>query len=382
MSDNKHFRKRGECELIDGEGFGALLRQYRLAAGLTQEELAERTAISARAISSMEAGRTARPYRRNVEVLADALGLAPGERDLLMRLAREGAGAAPGPRRPAQLPADIAEFTGRTEQVNSLTALLAGSGQPVRIAVITGAGGVGKSALAIHVAHQVGAAFGDGQLFVELQGSSEQPVSTSEVLARLLRQLGMADTAIPADATERASEFRTQMAGLAMLVVLDDARDAAQVRPLLPGNASSAVLITSRGWLAELEGSRALALGALDRSDALALFASICGAERVEAEPEATDAVLTACGGLPLAIRIAAARLVSRPAWAVGALANRLRNERQRLSELAVGDLAVRASFGVSYANLPDRARVPAAWPVAWCRPQPAGRRRAARPCG
>ena len=288
----------------DGEGFGALLRQYRLAVGLTQEELAGRTAISAR--------------------------------DLLMRLAREGAGAAPWPRRPAQLPADIAEFTGRTEQVNSLTALLAGSGQPVRIAVITGAGGVGKSALAIHVAHQVGAAFGDGQLFVELQGSSEQPVSTSKVLARLLRQLGMADTAIPADATGRAAEFRTQMAGLAMLVVLDDARDAAQVRPLLPGNASSAVLITSRGWLAELEGSRALVLGALDRSEARTLFASICGAERVEAEPEAAAAVLTACGGLPLAIRIAAARLVSRPAWAVGALANRLRNERQRLSEPAV----------------------------------------------
>ncbi|HEY3906420.1 MAG TPA: helix-turn-helix domain-containing protein [Streptosporangiaceae bacterium] len=326
----------------DGEGFGALLRQYRLAAGLTQEELAERTAISARAISSMEAGRTARPYRRNVQVLADALALAPGERDLLMLLARGGARLARGPGgpcRPAQLPADIAEFTGRTEQVNSLTALLAGSGQPARIAVITGAGGVGKSALAIHVAHRVGAAFGGGQLFVELQGSSEQPVSTDEVLARLLRQLGMADAAIPADATERAAEFRAWMAGLAMLVVLDDAGDAAQVRPLLPGNASSAVLITSRGWLAELEGSRALALGAFDRAEALTLFASICGADRVQAEPEATDAVLTACGGLPLAIRIAAARLVSRPAWEVGALANRLRNERQRLSELEAGQL-------------------------------------------
>jgi hypothetical protein len=228
----------------------------------------------------MEAGRTARPYRRNVQELADALGLAAGERDLLIRLAREGAGPPPEPRRPAQLPADIAEFTGRAEQVDSLTALLAGSGQPVRIAVITGAGGVGKSALAIHVAHQVSAAFGDGQLFVELQGSSEHPVSTSEVLARLLRQLGMADAAIPA---------------------------------------------------------------------------------------EATGAVLTACGGLPLAIRIAAARLVSRPAWEVGALANRLRDERQRLSELAVGDLAVRASFEVSYANLPAaRAfRLLGLWPGA-----------------
>ncbi len=336
----------------EGERFGALLRRFRLDAALTQEELSAVTGLSVRAISSMEAGRTTKPYRRSVQLLCVALGLSEQASAALMRAARQGSAVLiPSEQpdqalRPAQLPADIAEFTGRTEQVNSLTALLAGSGQPVRIAVITGAGGVGKSALAIHVAHQVGAAFGDGQLFVELQGSSEQPVSTSEVLARLLRQLGMADTAIPADAAGRAAEFRTQMAGLAMLVVLDDARDAAQVRPLLPGNAVSAVLVTSRGWLAELEGGRALVLGALDRSEALALFASICGAERVEAEPEAADAVLTACGGLPLAIRIAAARLVSRPAWAVGALANRLRNERQRLSELAVGDLAVRATFG------------------------------------
>jgi tetratricopeptide (TPR) repeat protein/transcriptional regulator with XRE-family HTH domain len=339
----------------DGEDFGTLLRRYRLAAMLTQEKLSGLTGISTRSISSMEAGRTTRPRLGSVGLIADALELAQESRDLLIRLGRGTSEvASPVPAgRPAQVPADIAEFTDRTEQVKVLTELLAPAGQSVRIAVVTGPGGVGKSALAIHVAHRLVEEFGDGQLFVELQGSSGQPAATSDLLARMLRQLGMADEAIPADVTERAAEFRTRMASRAMLLVLDDARDAAQIRPLMPGSASSAVIVTSRGWLAELEGSRALALGSLADPDAFALFASICGPGRVAQEPEATDQVLAACGGLPLAIRIAAARLVSRPAWDVATLASRLRDERQRLSELAIGDLAIRASFAVSYATLP-----------------------------
>ena len=169
----------------------------------------------------------------------------------------------------------------------------------------------------------------------------------------MLRQLGVDDSEIPADLAERTAEFRTRMAGRSMLLVLDDAGDAAHVRPLLPGpQPRCAVLMTSRGVLADLEGGRVLELGALDETDARALFSAICGPGRVAAEPEAATAVLAACGGLPLAIRIAASRLISRPAWDIAVLAGRLRDERQRLSELAVGDLAVRTSFQVSYATL------------------------------
>ncbi|HET7018737.1 MAG TPA: tetratricopeptide repeat protein [Streptosporangiaceae bacterium] len=357
-------------EAPPGVSFGALLRQSRLAAALTQEDLSGLSGLSVRTISGLEAGRTTRPHWRNVLLLADALGLTGSDRDLLLRLARRPASEAehagpqtPEPQptvmqpvepsvRPAQLPPDIAEFTGRAAQAEWLIKVLARPGPSLSVAAVTGAGGTGKSALAIHVAHRLSAAFPDGQLFVELQGSGEQPVSPDEALARLLRHLGVADSEIPADLAERTAEFRTRMADRSMLLVLDDARDAAHVRPLLPGSSECAVLVTSRGLLADLEGGRVLELGALTEVDALTLFTAICGPRRAAAEPGAVAAVLSVCGGLPLAIRIAASRLVSRPGWSVAALAWRLRDERRRLSELAVGDLAVRTSFQVSYATL------------------------------
>ncbi|HXS66390.1 MAG TPA: tetratricopeptide repeat protein [Streptosporangiaceae bacterium] len=352
-----------------GASFGAVLRRSRLAAALTQEDLSGLSGLSVRTISDLESGRSTRPHRRNVLLLADALGLSGSDRDLLLRLARrptseaeavvqpavpQTAGPPPvePPVRPAQLPPDIAEFTGRAAQVEWLIKLLARPGHSLSVAAVTGAGGTGKSALAVHAAHRLSPAFPDGQLFVELQGSGEQPVSADEALARLLRHLGLADAAIPAELAERTAEFRTRMADRSMLLVLDDARDAAQVRPLLPGSSGCAVLVTSRGMLADLEGSRVLELGALTQTDALTLFSAICGPRRAAAEPEAVAAVLSVCGGLPLAIRIAASRLVSRPAWKVAALARRLRDERRRLSELALGDLAVRTSFQVSYSTL------------------------------
>lgn len=260
--------------------------------------------------------------------------------------------------RPAQLPPDIPEFAGRTEQVSWLRAVLAGRDPagPVRIAAITGAGGLGKSALAIHAAHQVRDEFPDGQLFIELQGSLDEPLSTGDTLARLLRHLGVSDAAMPKDDAELAAEYRTRVADRRMLIILDDAHDAAQARPLLPGTASSAVLVTSRSWLPDLEGSQLLALDALNDSEALALFAGLCGAGRAAAEPAATAAVLAACAGLPLAVRVAAARLASRPGWQVATLADRLVDEMQRLEELRVGDLAVRTTFQVSYAALPGPA--------------------------
>jgi tetratricopeptide (TPR) repeat protein/transcriptional regulator with XRE-family HTH domain len=352
------------------DSLAVLLRGYRQAAGWSQEELSARSGLSARAIGMIEAGRTRRPYPRSVRVLADALGLAAADRAALLRAAGLG-GTDPGgqsqsasvplpktevtAQRPAELPPDIGEFTGRSEQVGQLVKLLGAASRagPMPVAIITGAGGSGKSTLAVHVAHQLRRDYPDGQFFLELRGSGHQPVTTADALARMLRQLGMADNEQPADAAERAAVFRTRLADRRMLLVFDDARDAAQIRLLLPGTASSAVLVTSRNWLADLAGGQHVVLGELAPGEALALFSRVCGDERVAAEPAATSAVLAACAGLPLAVRIAAARLVSRPRWKIRTLAARLSDQRRRLEELSVGDLAVRASFQVSYATLP-----------------------------
>jgi DNA-binding SARP family transcriptional activator len=259
---------------------------------------------------------------------------------------------------PAELPADVADFTGRQEQVRHLCDLLAGGGEKadpgaVRIALVAGSGGLGKTSLAVHAAHQVGGSFPDGQLYVDLLGATSQPLLPADVLARFLRDLGVDGRDIPADNDERAARYRTVLAGRRVLVVLDNARDAAQVRPLLPGTASCAVLVTTRGRMPDLASTRLVDLNVLDDDEALALFAKVVGDERAAAEPEATAELLLACAGLPLAIRICAARLATRSGWTIRAMAGRLRDEHHRLDELRVGDMAVRASFEVSFASLP-----------------------------
>ena len=267
---------------------------------------------------------------------------------------------------PAQLPADTTDFTGRAPQVDLLLGLLAaepaaGRAGAVLISALAGMGGIGKTALAVHAAHELRDRYRDGQLFVCLQGATNA-LGPSEVLARFLRDLGVADADIPAGEAERAARYRTLLADRRMLIVLDDARDAAQVRPLLPGTAGCAVLITSRSTLPGLAGTALLNLEALDQPEASDLFSAIIGADRAAAEPDATATVLACCAGLPLAVRIAASRLASRPRWSIAHLAERLTVEQNRLSELAAGDLAVRSSFAVSYDALPsgrpDPARV------------------------
>ena len=196
------------------------------------------------------------------------------------------------------------------------------------------------------------ASFPDGQLYVDLLGATPQPVPPADVLARFLRDLGVDGREIPVDEDERAARYRTVLAGRRILVVLDNARDAAQVRPLLPGSASCAVLVTTRSRMPDLASTRLVDLNVLDDDEALALFTRIVGDERATAEPEATAELLLACAGLPLAIRICAARLATRSGWTIRAMA-RLRDEHRRLDELRVGDMAVRASFEVSFASLP-----------------------------
>jgi DNA-binding SARP family transcriptional activator len=266
--------------------------------------------------------------------------------------------APPNPPSPAQLPADIADFTGRGEQVKRLSELLSrtgASGDPgaVRIAVVAGAGGLGKTSLAVHAAHRARRRFPDGQLYVDLLGATAAPLLPGDVLARFLRDLGVDGKDIPVDEDERAARYRTTLARRRMLIVLDNARDAAQVRPLLPGSASSAVLVTTRSRMPDLASTRLVDLNVLDDDEALKLFVKVVGEERAAAEPEATAELLDACAGLPLAIRICAARLVTRSGWTIRAMAGRLRDEHRRLDEMRAGDLAVRASFEVSFTSLP-----------------------------
>ena len=269
-------------------------------------------------------------------------------------------GAGPGPPLPrvAQLPADIPDFTGRSDQLRRLHDLLSGPGRPdnpgaVVVAAVIGAGGLGKTTLAVHAAHRLRTHYPDGQLYANLQGASQNPAAPSDVLARFLRDLGMDPARIPVDPEERAAQYRTLLTDRRVLIVLDDAKDAAHVRPLLPGSASCAVLVTTRSRMPDLAGSRFVDLDVLELAEARAMFGTIIGPGRVEAEPAATDEVLTACAGLPLAIRIAGARLAARSGWSVQTIASRLSDERRRLDWLKTGDLAVRACFEVSFTSLP-----------------------------
>ena len=312
-------------------------------------------------------------YERARNSIADELGVDPGaelrllyqqilnadDEQALLPLALGDAGPVPAPVPvPAQLPAAIPDFTGRSGQVEQLHDMLAADGGnspgAVRVVLVVGSGGLGKTALAVHAAHLLASQFPDGQLYANLLGAT-QPVAAAEVLARFLRDLGMDGHRIPLGEEERAAQFRTRLAGKRVLVVLDDAREAAQVQPLLPGSASCSVLVTARGTLPELVGSRVIDLDVLPRGEARALFGVVAGEERAAAEPAATEAVLRACAGLPLAIRIAGARLARR-GGTVQALADRLSDERRRLDELRMGNLAVRASFEVSFASLPAAA--------------------------
>ena len=300
-------------------------------------------------------------YAETRRLLVRELGIEPGpelaavQRRILTGPA--GHAAAETPARPWQLPPDIPDFTGRGDEVRRLTERLC-TGTTMAIAAVCGMGGVGKTTLAVHVAHLVRDRFPDGQLYADLNGADPKASAPEEVLGGFLRALGHLDGEIPAGEAERAALFRTTMARRRMLVVLDNARDAAQVRALLPGTPGSAVLITSRAMPAGLPGALPVALEPLTLAEARALFARALGhpgdpaGTRATADPEATDAVLAACGRLPLAVRIVAARLAARPTWKVSAIAERLRDERRRLTELRAGGLAVEATFRLGYGLL------------------------------
>ncbi|MFI2237131.1 AfsR/SARP family transcriptional regulator [Streptomyces chrestomyceticus] len=258
--------------------------------------------------------------------------------------------------RPQQLPATVADFTGRAAFVTELSEQLAtAEGRVMAVSALTGIGGVGKTTLAVHVAHAAHVHFPDGQLYVDLQGVGHSPSHPEAVLGAFLRALGTPGAAIPDGIEERAALYRSALAGRRLLVLLDNARDAAQVRPLLPGTDGCAALITSRVRMIDLAGAHLVDLDVMSPEEAFTLFALIVGEERVNAEREASMDVVGACGFLPLAIRIAASRLAARRTWTVSVLARKLADERRRLDELRAGDLAVNSTFELGYKQLEPR---------------------------
>ncbi|MFF7941591.1 ATP-binding protein [Nocardia gamkensis] len=253
------------------------------------------------------------------------------------------------------LPPDTDAFTGHRDEVARLVSLLESpSPATVTIAAVSGAAGVGKTALAVHVAHQLHDAYPDGQLYVDLGGTDTSPATAGDVLAGFLREFGVEGSDIPEGLDERARKYRACLAGRRVLVVLDNAADETQLRPLLPGTAGSAVLVTSRAPIATLGGMH-VPIDVLPETEAIALLSLLIGADRASAEPDAVREVARLCGGLPLALRIAGARLMSRPNWTVAWFADRLADESRRLDLLAVGDLEVRASFALSYHSRSDQ---------------------------
>lgn len=310
-------------------------------------------------------------YADTRRLLADELGVdpRPGLKELQQRILQADpnlaepsapvAEPAVAPVRPAQLPATVSDFTGRASFVSELGDVLASAeGRVMAVSALAGIGGVGKTTLAVHVAHQARGAFPDGQLYVDLQGAGARAAEPETVLGAFLRALGAADSSIPDSLEERAALFRSMLDGRRVLVLLDNARDAAQVRPLLPGTEGCAALITSRMRMVDLVGAHLVDLDVMSPEEALQLFTKIVGAERVAAEREAALDVVAACGFLPLAIRIAASRLAARRTWTVSVLAAKLADERRRLDELQAGDLAVKATFELGYGQLePAQAR-------------------------
>ncbi len=349
----------------DVAAFGAQLRAKRQAAGLSQQELAERSGMSIRAISNLERGLTRWPYPDSLRRLADALALRGAAQDEFIAAA----GRRLAPPVPQQLPAPVAHFIGREAELAALTRLMdpAGASPPsaMVISAIGGTAGVGKTALAVRWAHRVAGHFPDGQLYVNLHGYDEgQPVPAADALAAFLRALGLAGPAIPADADERAAAYRSRISGRRMLVVLDNAREAEQVRPLLPGTASCTVVVTSRDALAGLvarEGATRLEVGLLPVGQAVGLLRELIGA-RVEADPEAAVTLARRCCRLPLALRLAAELAIAHPDAPLAGLAAELADLQHRLDLLEPGGdprTAMRGVFSWSYRHLdPAAARV------------------------
>ncbi|MHA6622762.1 ATP-binding protein [Pseudonocardia sp. DLS-67] len=336
---------------------GRRLRLWRERALLTQEQLAERAGVSVRSIRRYERGLSGgRAQSASIRLLADALGLSPEERAMLVADTREpGEPAATASAiRLRQLPAPPPLFTGRERELAELDRI-SDAGR-LMIATIAGMAGVGKTALAVRAAHDVASRYPDEQIYLDLHGYTQggRPVDPGEALDRVLRSLGVPAEQIPPDLDDRAALYRSRLAGRRALILLDNAATESQVAPLLPGTSGCLLLVTSRRRLPGLDDSHTVSLDLLPLPDAVALFAVAAGERRVRAEPAApVRETVELCGRLPLAIRVAAARLRSHPSWTVSHLLERLQVRRRLLAELEAGERTVTAALDVSYEQLP-----------------------------
>ncbi|SES46465.1 AfsR/SARP family transcriptional regulator [Actinokineospora terrae] len=305
-------------------------------------------------------------YRNGREHLMAQLGVEPGDelRELHSAILNGSLRSTTTKRRPRSpavvqhtvprhLPPDVSDFTGRAEQLHTIMALSEAGAATAPAVLVSGAPGTGKSALAVHAAHRLRVRYPDGQLFADLRGSGRD-LGAHEVLSRFLGALGVAAGDVPTDFAERVELFGRRVADKRLLIVLDNARDAEQVRYLLPQAPNCLVIVTSRTRLPGLLGVVRVELDLLSTEASMRMLGRVVGLSRVESEPIAAATIAELCGGIPLAVRAAGAKLLARPNWPLRALAARLSDERGRLDEPADGDLAVRCGLRLNYAELDD----------------------------
>ncbi|MFJ8623162.1 BTAD domain-containing putative transcriptional regulator [Kitasatospora sp. NPDC093550] len=255
---------------------------------------------------------------------------------------------------PDQLPSSPPHFTGRANHVAHIArALTAPPGPGLRLVTVTGMAGVGKTALAVRAAHTVRPDFPDGRLYADLRGADLVPASPSDILADFLTTLGIRPSAVPRDLPGRSALFRTATAGKRLLILLDNARDDVQIQPLLPGSSDCAVLVTSRTVLSGVPSVLNLPLDVFSSREALGLLDSVIGRPRRSAQSVEAELLVEACGRLPLAVRIAAARLAAAPDQSIADLLRRLADDREGIAALRTRDLAIEQVFDVSYRLLP-----------------------------
>ncbi|MFG2599116.1 BTAD domain-containing putative transcriptional regulator [Streptomyces sp. NPDC048462] len=312
-------------------------------------------------------------YGRVRGLLVEELGIDPGPHltrlyEGILRESPELTGPATAPAAPvgppaeppSTLPHDLSDFTGRDRELAGiLRAAMDGGGHGPRIVAIDGMGGCGKTSLAVRAAHRLAPGYPDGRLHLDLRGYTpgERPVSVGTALDSLLRALGVPGRLVPDDVTARTALWHATLTGKRVLILLDNAADTATVRSLLPASAGSLIIVTSRARLIDLDGARWISVGVLPPRDSATLVAETLGAARVAAEPEAAAELAELCGHLPLALRIATARLRNRPRWTLQYLAERLRDETRRLDELSSGARSVAATLRLSYRALDEESR-------------------------
>lgn len=356
------------------EGGHGLLSRLRRGAGLTQEELAERAGLSVRSVRNLECGAVDRPRESTLRAIGTGLGLGDAQLSDLLELYRlrrraeeshDLAEAPPGPVVPLQLPPQPSAFTGRAAELAALDAALTADGRDPRVVVVGGLGGTGKTALALAWAHSREESFPDGILYVDLRGScAGQPRLPEVVVDQLLADVGVADPGASSSAEARAALLRRNLATRRMLLVLDDAGSAEQVRPLLPGPGDCAAVVTSRYQLRGLsirDGARHVVVGSLADAAAAELVRNLLGSAHLRGAPAAVDAIVRRCSGLPLALRIASDRLARRPAQQAQAALAAWLAEPVPLDAFHTADDAgcdLRAVFAESYRRLtPEAAR-------------------------